>query len=208
MLWIQCAAVGLYWWLIIILEETVLGNRHTIYWNRTNNRLFKDDYAVQLEINDFLDIYCPHYPSDVPIEDTESFSLFLVKDEEYKGCFKTSGALKRWICNNPHAPYGPVRFSERIQLYTPFTLGMEFIPGQDYYYFSLPSEDSEGLNPCLRLRVTVCCKTTVAQEEVVGDTTTPRSGTLSTLQASSVVPLMFFSSAVFSFPLLLLSPFL
>ncbi|XP_019329669.1 PREDICTED: ephrin-A2-like [Aptenodytes forsteri] len=84
---------------------------------RTNARFLRDDYAIQVAINDYLDIYCPHY-------------------EGYRGCYETPGAFKRWECNRPQAPFGPVRFSEKIQRFTPFSLGFEFQPGETYYYIS------------------------------------------------------------------------
>uniref|UniRef100_UPI00398EDD97 ephrin-A5-like n=1 Tax=Pristiophorus japonicus TaxID=55135 RepID=UPI00398EDD97 len=117
------------------------------------------DYTVRVEINDYLDILCPHYPSRVPEERTESFQLYMVDAEGYRNCDVKSKAFKRWECNRPYAPYSPVRFSEKIQLFTPFSLGFEFRPGADYYYISVPHEDKK--DKCLRLRVSVCCTTTL-----------------------------------------------
>uniref|UniRef100_A0A8C4JLI0 Ephrin RBD domain-containing protein n=1 Tax=Dromaius novaehollandiae TaxID=8790 RepID=A0A8C4JLI0_DRONO len=97
-------------------------------------RFLRDDYAIQVSINDYLDIYCPHYEAAVPAGRAETFTLFMVDREGYRGCYETPGAFKRWECNRPHAPFGPVRFSEKIQRFTPFSLGFEFQPGETYYY--------------------------------------------------------------------------
>ncbi|KAM9114674.1 ephrin-A4-like [Pangshura tecta] len=132
--------------------------RHSVYWNSSNPRFLHEDYAVQVSINDYLDIYCPHYDHPVPAGRAETFSLHMVDTEGYRGCYETPGAFKRWECNRPHAPFGPVRFSEKIQRFTPFSLGFEFQPGETYYYISVPSPESAGR--CLRLRVAVCCKAT------------------------------------------------
>uniref|UniRef100_A0A8C4WF58 Ephrin-A4 n=1 Tax=Gopherus evgoodei TaxID=1825980 RepID=A0A8C4WF58_9SAUR len=121
-------------------------------------RFLHEDYAVQVSINDYLDIYCPHYEHPVPMGRAETFSLHMVDTEGYRGCYETPGAFKVWECNRPHAPFGPVRFSEKIQRFTPFSLGFEFQPGETYYYISVPSPESPGR--CLRLRVAVCCKAT------------------------------------------------
>ncbi|CAM4620309.1 unnamed protein product [Lepidochelys olivacea] len=134
----------------------VRGLRHSVYWNSSNPRFLHEDYAVQVSINDYLDIYCPHYERPVPVGRAETFSLHMVDSEGYQGCYETPGAFKRWECNRPHAPFGPVRFSEKIQRFTPFSLGFEFQPGETYYYISIPSPESAGR--CLRLRVAVCCK--------------------------------------------------
>uniref|UniRef100_A0A8C3U9A9 Ephrin RBD domain-containing protein n=1 Tax=Catharus ustulatus TaxID=91951 RepID=A0A8C3U9A9_CATUS len=89
---------------------------------------------AQVAINDYLDIYCPHYEGAVPAGRAETFTLFMVDREGYRGCYETPGAFKRWECNRPRAPFGPVRFSEKIQRFTPFSLGFEFQPGETYYY--------------------------------------------------------------------------
>ncbi|XP_025068394.1 ephrin-A4 [Alligator sinensis] len=125
------------------------------------HRFLRGDYTVQLAINDYLDIYCPHYEQPLPVGQPETFTLFMVDLEGYRGCHETPGAFKRWECARPHAPFGPVRFSEKIQRFTPFSLGFEFQPGETYYYISIPSPDSAGR--CLRLRVFVCCKVTTTK---------------------------------------------
>ncbi|XP_059727199.1 LOW QUALITY PROTEIN: ephrin-A4-like [Haemorhous mexicanus] len=124
-------------------------------------RFLRDDYSIQVAINDYLDIYCPHYEGAVPAGRAETFTLFMVDREGYRGCYETPGAFKRWECNRPRAPFGPVRFSEKIQRFTPFSLGFEFQPGETYYYISVPSPESAGR--CLKLRVTVCCRGTTPE---------------------------------------------
>uniref|UniRef100_A0A096M9B1 Ephrin RBD domain-containing protein n=1 Tax=Poecilia formosa TaxID=48698 RepID=A0A096M9B1_POEFO len=115
--------------------------------------------SVQLNLNDYLDIYCPSYPESgslVP-EQPETLVLYLVEEEAFKGCVETKKAVKRWECNTPFAPFGPVRFSEKIQRFTPFSLGFEFLPGRHYNYSSLPTDEGPPL-PCMKMRVTICCE--------------------------------------------------
>ncbi|XP_051901879.1 ephrin-A4-like isoform X2 [Pristis pectinata] len=154
-------------WLHTLLQEMgkVLSARHSVYWNSTNPRFLAGDYTVKVSINDYLDIFCPHYLRETPPEQTESFQLYMVDAEGYGGCSTKSKAFKRWECNHPYAPYAPVRFSEKIQLFTPFTLGFEFQPGADYYYISMPSPKDEK---CLRLRVLVCCTTNASKSKDTG----------------------------------------
>uniref|UniRef100_A0A672KUI4 Ephrin-A4-like n=1 Tax=Sinocyclocheilus grahami TaxID=75366 RepID=A0A672KUI4_SINGR len=94
-----------------------------------------DDYSVQVNLSDYLDILCPHYPADHPSSGpVDTLALYLVAEGQFRGCVETKEAIKRWECNQPYAPYGPVRFSEKIQRFTPFSLGFEFLPGHHYYY--------------------------------------------------------------------------
>ncbi|XP_053330881.1 ephrin-A4 [Spea bombifrons] len=159
-----------------VLEEArrVVGVRHTVHWNSTNPRFLREDYTVRVAMNDYLDIFCPHYDSRVPAEHTEAFVLYMVDREGYEGCYETPGAVKRWECNRPHAPFGPIKFSEKIQRFTPFSLGIEFRPGVDYYYISIPDADSVG--ECLKLRLSVCCRPTTVRPFTELPKSQPRGG--------------------------------
>ncbi|XP_069432009.1 ephrin-A4 isoform X1 [Ovis canadensis] len=133
------------------------GLRLAVYWNSSNPRLLRGDAVVELGFKDYLDIICPHYESPGPPEGPETFALYVVDWAGYKACqAEGPGAFKRWECSHPFAPFGPVRFPEKIQRFTPFSLGMEFLPGETYYYISVPAPGSPG--QCLRLQVSICCK--------------------------------------------------
>ncbi|KAG7457864.1 hypothetical protein MATL_G00231880 [Megalops atlanticus] len=162
MSWYKLSGTVRIWKIAIVflqLVSTALGKRHVIYWNSTNTRLMQDDFSIEVKPNDYLDIYCPHYPPGAPTSSPpETLALYLVREEDFRGCVETQGAVKRWECNHPHAPFGPVRFSEKIQRFSPFSMGFEFLPGRHYFYSSLATQDSPQL-PCMKLRVTVCCQT-------------------------------------------------
>ncbi|XP_056308608.1 ephrin-A5b-like, partial [Danio aesculapii] len=94
----------------------------------------RGDYHIDVCINDYLDVYCPHYEDSVPEERTERYVLYMVNYDGYSTCDHTAKGFKRWECNRPHSPNGPLKFSEKFQLFTPFSLGFEFRPGREYYY--------------------------------------------------------------------------
>ncbi|KAK1788342.1 hypothetical protein P4O66_016784 [Electrophorus voltai] len=142
----------------------VVADRYAVYWNRTNprslshpcrlaepqgtssrqrtenvlcpsfHRFYRGDYHIDVCINDYLDVYCPHYMDSVPEERTERYMLYMVNYDGYSSCDHTATGFKRWECNRPHSPSGPLKFSEKFQLFTPFSLGFEFRPGREYYY--------------------------------------------------------------------------
>ncbi|XP_068995443.1 ephrin-A4 [Embiotoca jacksoni] len=151
--------------------SAVVAKRHVVYWNSTNTRLTAGDLSIQLNLNDYLDIYCPHYPNKETLGpgQPETLALYLVAKETFQGCVETRRAIKRWECNTPYAPFGPVRFSEKIQRFTPFSLGFEFLPGRHYYYSSLPTDEGPPL-PCMKLRVTVCCESTSEGSKQIQET--------------------------------------
>ncbi|XP_029958878.1 ephrin-A4 [Salarias fasciatus] len=141
--------------------SAVAAKRHVVFWNSTNTRLTDGDLSIQVNLNDYVDIICPHYPNKETrgAGQQETLALYLIGEKSFQGCVETRGAVKRWECNNPNATFEPVRFSEKIQRFTPFSLGFEFLPGKNYYYSSLSTHESDHL-PCMKLRVSVCCEPT------------------------------------------------
>ncbi|KAL7867269.1 hypothetical protein AOLI_G00150830, partial [Acnodon oligacanthus] len=118
------------------------------------NRFVHGEYTVEVAINDYLDIYCPHYEVPLPPERMERYVLYMVSYDSYITCNHLIKGFKRWECNRPLSPNGPLKFSEKFQLFTPFSLGFEFRPGHEYYYISSPHPNLAG-KPCLKLRVYV-----------------------------------------------------
>ncbi|XP_035386695.1 ephrin-A3b isoform X2 [Electrophorus electricus] len=131
----------------------VCANRHAVYWNSSNIHLRREGYTLQVHVNDYLDIYCPHYNS-TQRGVAEQYVLYMVSYRGYRTCDPQLG-FKRWECNRPHAPHAPIKFSEKFQRYSAFSLGYEFHVGHEYYYISTPTHHHG--RSCLRLRVYVCC---------------------------------------------------
>lgn len=125
-----------------------------------------DNYAVEVRLNDYLDIVCPHYPlGEVPSQDAERYVLYMVEREDYDSCRPQSYDQMRWECGHPFAPHAPEKFSEKFQRFTPFTLGKEFRQGESYYYISKPLHQHG--QECLRLKVDVVANDS-SQEARVG----------------------------------------
>ncbi|KAK5878562.1 hypothetical protein CesoFtcFv8_023960 [Champsocephalus esox] len=115
---------------------------------------YRGDYHIDVCINDYLDVYCPHYIVPVSDDRAERYVLYMVNYDGYSSCDHTAKGFKRWECNRPLSPNGPLKFSEKFQLFTPFSLGFEFRPGREYYYISSIT-DEKGRRSCLRLKVFV-----------------------------------------------------
>ncbi|XP_068103543.1 ephrin-A5 isoform X1 [Hyperolius riggenbachi] len=160
-------------WMCVCSQDPgskVVADRYAVYWNSTNPRFLKNDYHIDVCINDYLDVFCPHYEDSVPEDKTERYVLFMVNFDGYSSCDHTSKGFKRWECNRPHSSNGPLKFSEKFQLFTPFSLGFEFRPGREYYYISSAIPDN-GRRACLKLKVHVrpansCMKTIGVHDRV------------------------------------------
>uniref|UniRef100_A0A3B3ZA29 Ephrin RBD domain-containing protein n=1 Tax=Periophthalmus magnuspinnatus TaxID=409849 RepID=A0A3B3ZA29_9GOBI len=130
--------------------------RHSVYWNSTNPKFVWDDYAVEVRLNDYLDIVCPHYPEgEVPQVDAERYVLYMVEREDYDTCKPQSYDQMRWECGHPFAPHAPEKFSEKFQRFTPFTLGERATIISVIYYIVDPKPLHHHGQDCLRLRVDV-----------------------------------------------------
>ncbi|XP_042189994.1 ephrin-A5b isoform X2 [Callorhinchus milii] len=153
---VEMCLVFLVLWMCVWSQESgkVVADRYAVYWNSTNPRFQKGDYHIEVCINDYLDVFCPHYEDSVPEDKTERYVLYMVNFDGYRSCDHTSKGFKRWECNRPHASNGPLKFSEKFQLFTPFSLGFEFRPGREYYYISSAIPDN-GKKTCLKLKVLV-----------------------------------------------------
>ncbi|XP_066460815.1 ephrin-A2 isoform X1 [Eleutherodactylus coqui] len=132
----------------------VISDRYAVYWNKSNPRFHHGDYTVDVSINDYLDIYCPHYEIQLPADRMERYILYMVNYDGHASCDHRQKGFKRWECNRPDSPNGPLKFSEKFQLFTPFSLGFEFRPGHEYYYISSTPPNLVD-KPCLRLKVYV-----------------------------------------------------
>ncbi|KAM6332115.1 ephrin-A2-like [Alca torda] len=125
----------------------------TVFETKNLRRFHRGDYTVEVSINDYLDIYCPHYEEPLP-ERMERYVLYMVNYEGHASCDHRQKGFKRWECNRPNSPNGPLKFSEKFQLFTPFSLGFEFRPGHEYYYISASSPNTVDKS-CLKLKVYV-----------------------------------------------------
>ncbi|KAM5129080.1 ephrin-A3-like isoform 2-T2 [Mantella aurantiaca] len=138
-------------------SATQSANRHAVHWNSSNYHLRRDGYTVQVNVNDYLDIYCPHYNETMAEHRMEQYILYMVNYEGYRTCDISQGS-KRWECNRPHSPHSPIKFSEKFQRYSAFSLGYEFHAGHEYYYISQPTHNHR--RSCLKMKVFVCCAST------------------------------------------------
>ncbi|KAG7457878.1 hypothetical protein MATL_G00231860 [Megalops atlanticus] len=147
LVWLVCVAAS-------VCTCFASAERHSVYWNSTNPKFLWDEYTVEVRLNDYLDIVCPHYPlGEVPSQEAERYVLYMVEREDYEACRPQSYEQMRWECSHPFAAHAPEKFSEKFQRFTPFTLGKEFRRGESYYYISKPVHHHG--KECLRLRVDV-----------------------------------------------------
>jgi ephrin-B len=113
---------------------------HYIHWNRANPmfRLDNTDHIVDVNVGnqpweyDQVNIICP--VSKPGVRYPESHVIYSVSREEFDSCRITNPKPKIVaICNQPHRL---MYFTITFRSFTPTPGGLEFHPGQDYYFIS------------------------------------------------------------------------
>ena len=118
---------------------------HYIHWNR-NNPMFRIDNTDHIvDVNrgnlpweyDQVNVICPvskpgsRYP--------EKHVIYSVSKEEFDSCRITNPKPRIVaICNKPHRL---MYFTITFRSFTPTPGGLEFLPGQDYYFISTSSRE-------------------------------------------------------------------
>ncbi|EEB11121.1 Ephrin-B1 precursor, putative [Pediculus humanus corporis] len=88
---------------------------------------------------DQVNIICPVYTNGTHEEDTEKYIIYNVSKEEYDTCRITNPNPRIIaICDKP---YKLMYFTITFRSFTPQPGGLEFQPGQDYYFISTSSKD-------------------------------------------------------------------
>ncbi|XP_054723092.1 ephrin-B1-like [Uloborus diversus] len=137
---------------------------------------------------DQVNIICPAYKPGTKEEDVERYVIYNVSKEEYDSCRITNPNPRIIaVCDKPHhLRYFTITFRN----FTPQPGGLEFTPGQDYYFISTSRNGSDGLHQRVGGRCAthntkvifkVCCGPSKSSTtEVPSSTTTTVSTTTTT----------------------------
>ena len=118
---------------------------HYIHWNKNNPMFRLDNTDHIVEVNggnlpweyDQVNIICP--TSKPGTRYPERHVIYSVSREEFDSCRITNPKPKIVaICNKPHSL---MYFTITFRSFTPTPGGLEFHPGQDYYFISTSSRD-------------------------------------------------------------------
>ena len=127
----------------LVVVSVVEGSSvRNIFWNTTTAARLGDKYPV-VTVNegnqaweyDQVNIICPVYKEG---EEQEEHIIYSVEKEEFEHCRVTSARPRIVaICNRPRTF---MYFTLTFRSFTPTPGGLEFRPGQDYYFVSTSSK--------------------------------------------------------------------
>ena len=134
-------AKGLFLNMVMILSGVVESTRvRNIYWNTTTASKLSEPMMVTVNEGnqaweyDQVNIICPVYKEG---EEQEQHIIYSVEKEEFEHCRVTSPRPRIVaICNRPRTF---MYFTLTFRSFTPTPGGLEFRPGQDYYFVSTSS---------------------------------------------------------------------
>ncbi|XP_054279859.1 ephrin-B1 isoform X2 [Macrosteles quadrilineatus] len=118
-----------------------------VHWNTTNPifRIDNTDHIIDVNKGNYpfeydqVNIICPVYTPGTHEEDAEKYIIYNVSKEEYDTCRITNPNPRIIaICDKP---YKLMYFTITFRSFTPQPGGLEFQPGQDYYFISTSSKD-------------------------------------------------------------------
>jgi len=141
------------WWLTLLVallfSQPPKGHAKArvfnIFWNTTNPMFRIDNTDNVIDVNrgnsvfeyDQAHIICPVYPAGTRPLDAERYIIYSVTKEEFEQCrLIHPNPRVIAVCNKPHRLlYVTITFRS----FTPTPGGLEFKPGQDYYFLSTSS---------------------------------------------------------------------
>ena len=115
---------------------------YNIHWNASNPifRIDKTDNVIDVNAGnhpseyDQVNIVCPVYKANLDEDRQERYIIYLVSKEEFKSCrINQPNPRVIAVCNRP---YDFMYFTITFRSFTPTPGGLEFHPGQDYYFIS------------------------------------------------------------------------
>uniref|UniRef100_A0A182QIN3 Ephrin RBD domain-containing protein n=1 Tax=Anopheles farauti TaxID=69004 RepID=A0A182QIN3_9DIPT len=134
---------------LVVLQPAVLHGAKTFYmhWNTTNSIFRIDNTDHIIDVNkgnaqfeyDQVHIICPVYEPGTFDNETEKYIIYNVSKVEYETCRITNHDPRIIaICDKPNKL---MFFTITFRPFTPQPGGLEFLPGNDYYFISTSSKD-------------------------------------------------------------------
>jgi hypothetical protein len=131
---------------LVITSSPIFASKvYNIHWNSSNPifRIDKTDNVIDVNAGnhpseyDQVNIVCPVHKANLNEAQQERYIIYLVSKEEFKSCRITQPNPRVIaVCNRP---YDFMYFTITFRSFTPTPGGLEFHPGQDYYFISTSS---------------------------------------------------------------------
>lgn len=130
-------------WLLGFLTLTSSTILDPLYWTESNEKFrVQDFHKITVRIGDKMDLVCPQYNDGYDHNGKLYHRIFEVNKESFQNCDTSKG--KRLIdCNQPEQEK---KYTVLFQDTNPSPYGLEFLPGETYYYISTSTGTKHGMD--------------------------------------------------------------
>ena len=129
---------------LLQLNRCLATHMHNIYWNASNPIFHNQNHVIDVNAGnhpweyDQVNLVCPVYKPGTSERMEETYIVYSVSKQEYDTCRITQANPRVVaVCNQPH---NLMYFTITFRSFTPTPGGLEFRPGQDYYFISTSSK--------------------------------------------------------------------
>lgn len=155
-----------------IFDLLVVSKKIELFWNSSNPifDMSNTDNVVDVNLQDQLVLFCPVYNTSTPLDLTEQYFIYNVSKPEYDSCRITNPTPRIIaVCDKP---YQPTFFTLTFRPFTPQPGGLEFLPGQDYYFISTSTKTDiysriggSCISGSTRMIFKVCCQSDISADK-------------------------------------------
>ncbi|KFD57320.1 hypothetical protein M513_01831 [Trichuris suis] len=117
----------------------------SIFWNSSSSLFRPGDPGIstlKAELMDSLEIHCPFYNDSVMLNSAEYSIIYMVSEYGYENCVLDE---ERPV-GQCYSPYKETVIRLVIREFTPIPNGLEFEPGQTYYFISTSDGSMSGVH--------------------------------------------------------------
>lgn len=185
---------------VLLCTQSTCSKSFYVHWNTTNSIFRIDNTDHIIDVNkgnvkfeyDQVNIICPVYMPGTYDEDAEKYIVYNVSREEYETCRITNPNPRIIaVCDKP---YKLMYFTITFRPFTPQPGGLEFTPGEDYYFISTSSKDDlhrriggRCSTHNMKIVFKVCCK---QKDSALINSTTKASTTSTTALSRPIFPVI------------------
>lgn len=127
----------------LLLHAVIPETLEPMFWTETDKRFESDPFhEITVKIGDKMDLICPRFDDGLNHNQKMFHRIFEVSKDAFKTCDSSKG--KRLIdCNKPNQEK---KYTVLFQDTNPSPYGLEFLPGETYYYISTSSGNLSGMS--------------------------------------------------------------
>ncbi|XP_071956413.1 ephrin-B2a-like [Antedon mediterranea] len=145
----RCNPLIILLWIFAIIVNTssLARTLSAIEWNQKNIGFGQNGMYLEAEINDVIDIICPHTnDTDEDRYKAQYHTFIQVPYVSYESCNVTKANKTEKFLLKCNRPFDENKYTLLFQSWTPYPRGTRFVAGQSYYYITTANGSPDGID--------------------------------------------------------------